>query len=106
MAFIPLKQTVTISPFTGLDPDYNEPQYGEDYALKCRFDEGIRLVRNQHGEEVVSTGAFLFDKLAAIGISDLITFTNELGTETTYDPLAIAVIRDFSGRPLLTEVSV
>ncbi|MEJ9160876.1 hypothetical protein [Paenibacillus graminis] len=106
MALIPLKQTAVISPFIGLDPDYNEPSYGDDYELRCRFDEEAKLVRNQHGEEVVSSGAFLFDKLAAITLSDKLTFTNELGTETTYDPITIAVIRDFSGRPILTEVSV
>lgn len=106
MAIIPLSQTAIISPFAGLDPDYNEPSFGEDYALPCRFDEEAKLVRNQRGEEVVSSGAFLFDKLAAITISDKLTFTNELGAETTYDPITIAVIRDFSGRPILTEVSV
>lgn len=106
MAFIPMHQTAVISPFTGNDPDYNEPQYGADYTLACRFDEGVKLVRNRNGEEVVSVGAFLFDRLADISINDLLTFTNELGTETTYDPLTISVIRDFSGRPILTEVSV
>lgn len=106
MALIPLKQTAVISPFAGLDPDYNEPSYGDDYELRCRFDEEAKLVRNQRGEEVVSSGAFLFDKLAAISISDKLTFTNELGTVTTYDPITIAVIRDFTGRPILTEVSV
>lgn len=106
MAIVPMRQTVVVSPLTGRDPDYGDPVYGEDYTLKCRFDEGARLVRNQHGEEVVSTGAFLFDKLAVIGISDRLTFTNELGTVTTYDPITISVIRDFSGRPILTEVNV
>lgn len=106
MAFIPLRQIAVISPFVGLDPDYNEPSYGEDYALPCRFDEEAKLIRNQRGEEVVSSGAFLFDKLAAITISDRLTFTNELGVETTYDPITIAVIRYFGGRPILTEVSV
>lgn len=106
MALIPLRQTVIVKPFTGRDPDYGTPSYGDVYPLKCRFDEGIRLVRNQRGEEVVSVGTFYFDKLAGVGINDVLTYTNELGVETTYDPLAIAPIRDFGGRAILTEVSV
>lgn len=106
MALIPLRQTVIITPPGGIDPDYNTPIPGEPYMLKCRFSEGVKLVRNQYGAEVVSVGTFIFDKLADIGLSDLLTYTNELDAETTYTPLAISVKRALNGKPLITEVDV
>ncbi|MNC25355.1 hypothetical protein D3C75_734420 [compost metagenome] len=106
MALIPLRQTVTVTPFTGYDPDYNEPSYGTPYAQKCRFQEAVKLVRNQHGAEVVSVGTFYFDKLAEISLDDRLTYTNELLAETTYTPLAISVKRALNGKPLITEVDV
>lgn len=106
MPIIPLKQTVIITPLTGYDPDYNEPIYGTPYSAKCRFSEGMRLVRNQRGEEVVSVGTFYFDRLPEISISDTFTYTDENMRTITYTPLAIAVKRAINGKPLLTEVSV
>lgn len=106
MAIIPLKQSVIISPFIRNDPDYGEPEYGGDYTRKCRFQEGVKLVRNRHGAEVVSVGAFLLDKLPEISINDLFTYTDENMRTTTYTPIAISVKRAINGKPLLTEVSV
>lgn len=106
MAIIPLKQTVKIKPFLGNDPDWNEPQYGDEYPMKCRFQEGVKLVRNRHGEEVATVGTFYFDKLPQISLDDEFTFTNENGTVMTYTPIAISVKRALNGKPLLTEVNV
>lgn len=106
MALIPLKQTVTVTPVGGYDPDYNTPIPGVPYTLRCRFQEGVKLVRNQYGQEAVSVGTFYFDKLAGISLSDTFTYTNELLAETTYTPIAISVKRALNGRPLLTEVNV
>ncbi|CAH1194615.1 hypothetical protein PAECIP111892_01766 [Paenibacillus auburnensis] len=106
MALIPLNQTVTITPPGGFDPDYNTPIPGVPYALKCRFSEGVKLVRNQYGAEVVSVGTFYFDKLADISLNDSLTYTNELSAETTYTPIAISVKRALNGKPLITEVDV
>lgn len=106
MALIPLKQTVTITPAGGFDPDYNTPIPGVPYTLRCRFQEGVKLVRNQHGAEVVSVGTFYFDKFADIDLDAKFTYTNELGDETTYDPLTIGIKRMLSGRAILTEVNV
>ncbi|MEK5396021.1 hypothetical protein [Paenibacillus sp. FSL K6-2859] len=106
MAIIPLRQTVIITPVGGFDPDYNEPIPGVPYAVKCRFSEGVKLVRNQHGAEVASVGTFIFDKLPDISLSDTFTYTNELLAETTYTPIAISVKRALNGKPLITEVDV
>ncbi|WP_418041122.1 hypothetical protein [Paenibacillus xylanilyticus] len=106
MGFVQLKQTVTVSPFLGNDPDYNAPIYGDDYEMKCRFSEGVNLVRNLRGEEVASVGTFLFDKLPRISISDRLTYTDENMRTITYTPISISVKRWINGKPILTEVHV
>lgn len=106
MPAIPLRQTVIIAPFLGNDPDYNEPIYGDEYAKKCRFSEGVKLVRNQRGDEVASVGTFLFDRLPRIDISDRLTYTDENMRTITYTPISISVKRWFGGKPALTEVHV
>ncbi|WP_434750256.1 hypothetical protein [Paenibacillus amylolyticus] len=106
MAFIQMRQTVVISPYLGYDPDYNEPIYGPDYEEKCRFSEGVKLVRNGRGEEVASVGSFLFDKLPRISISDKFTYTDENDRTITYTPISMSVKRWINGKPILTEVHV
>lgn len=106
MALIPLRQTVTITPADGFDPDYNTPIPGDPYTLRCRFQEGVKLVRNQYGAEVISVGTFYFDGLADIALDAKLTYTNEISAETTYTPLAISVKRALNGKPLITEVNV
>lgn len=104
--WVPLKQTVIVRPVIGNDPDWNTPIYGDDYALNCRFQESMRLVRNRYGEEVVSVGTFYFDRFPPISINDTLTYTNEHAQTTTYPIIAIAVKRWINGKPVLTEVSV
>ncbi|MNW53209.1 hypothetical protein D3C74_307620 [compost metagenome] len=106
MPRIPLKQTVVYTPPGGIDPDWNTPIPGDPVAVKCRFQEGVKLVRNAQGDEVVSVGTFYFDRLHAIDLAGKLTYTDELGRESTYTPIAISVKRDISGRPLLTVVDV
>lgn len=104
--WVPLKQTVIISPFIGDDPDWGTPNYGTDYEAKCRFSEGVKMVRNHRGEEVVSTGVFIFDRLPELSINDRLTYTDEHGRETEYTPLSLAVKRWINGKPVITEVYV
>ena len=106
MAYFPRRQTVIHEKLIGTDDDYGDPIYSAPNSLKCRFQEGARLVRNQRGDEVVSVGTFLFDKLVDIGFSDRLTYTNELDAETTYTPIAISVKRALNGKPMHTEVDV
>jgi hypothetical protein len=83
--------------------------------LKCRVDEGTKLVRSMSGtngvqgetaSEVVSTADIYFDKLADIQLTDSLEYTNELGITRTYTPLTIEIKRSISGKPVLTVVSV
>lgn len=104
--WVPLKQTVIHEKLIGTDDDYGDPIYDAPVSLKCRFQEGGKLVRNQRGDEVVSVGTFFFDRLEGIGYGDRLTYTNELDAETPYTPIAISVKRWINGKPVLTEVDV
>lgn len=106
MSVIPLKQTVIHTPITGIDPDWNTPVLGDPVAVKCRFQEGVKLVRNAQGEETVSIGTFYFDRLYSVNLADSFTYTDENDRVVTYTPIAISVKRAINGKPILTEVSV
>lgn len=106
MPFIALKQTVIYEKLIGTDPDYGDPIYAPPVSLRCRFQEGTKLVRNQRGDEVVSVGTFFFDRLAGVYPGDLLTYTDEMQRTVKYTVLARSVKRMYGGKPVLTEVSV
>ena len=106
MPLIPLKQTVIHTPMSGVDPDWGTPIPGAPVAVKCRFQEGVKLVRNAQGDEVASVGTFLFDRLYSVDLADSFAYTDENNRTTTYTPIAISVKRALNGKPILTEVSV
>lgn len=114
MAIIPLKQTVTIIRPQGVD-DYGRPIAPIRIPLKCRFEEGSKLIKrfssgtgaNQTmSEEVVSNALITLNKFADIQYTDTIEHVNELGKTTLYSPLKIELLRDIAGKPILTEVYV
>ena len=114
MALIPLKNTVTITPASTYD-DWGEPVSAEPYTLKCRIQEGTKVVRGMtnnggvHGvsaNEVVSTAQFYFDKIAPITLTDTLTYTDEAGRTRTYTPISIEIKRGLNGKPILTVVNV
>ncbi|MFW5434352.1 hypothetical protein [Paenibacillus apiarius] len=102
---IPLKNTVTITPFLRNDPDYNEPEYGDPYEAKCRVTNGVKVVRNRHGQETVSTVQLLFEKLPRISTSDKFEFTDENGIAATYTPISVEPKRWLNGKAILTVVN-
>lgn len=105
MPLIPLKQTVTIHPYIGLN-DWGEPQYGTPYTLKCRISEGTKLVRSFAAQEVVSTAQIYFDKLVNLNPEDLIVYVDENGKERRYKPISVEVKRALNGKPIMTVVNV
>jgi len=114
MAIIPLKNTVTITPSLGTD-EWDRPIPGTPYTLRCRIQEGTKLVRSStagsgvHGvasQEVVSVAQIYFDKVPPIGMSDTITYTDENGNVRTYMPISIEIKRGLNGKALLTVVNV
>lgn len=111
MALIPLKQTVTIKPATGETDRFNRPVYGQPYSLKCRFQEGTKLVRSRSGgfttnAEAVSSAQIYLAGYVAIHMDDEISFTDEGGITQTYTPINVSVKRGLSSKALLTVVYV
>jgi len=113
MAVIPFKQTVIRVRKEG--DEWEGTQTDDRVELKCRVDEGTKLVRSLSGSngvqnntasEVVSIADIYFDKLADIRLTDVLEYTNELGITRTYPPLTIEIKRSISGKPILTVVSV
>lgn len=99
-----MKQTVTITSAGSGDAWDSAPR--PPYTLQCRIQEGVRLVRNIHGQEVASAAQIYFDKLADITLSDSIAYEDENGLTRKYAPISIEVKRSISGAPLLTVVNV
>lgn len=58
-----LRHTVTVEPYEG-DTAYG-PAYGPPTLVRCFVEEGVRLVRDLEGHEVVSS-ARLFARLDAV----------------------------------------
>ena len=115
MAYVPLKQTVTIKRKGETDRWGNEITPPDTFTLKCRLEEGAKLTRRttqQSGaaqtlsEEVVSSAQILFDKFTDIRLTDEILYTDESGNTRTYLPININRIRGLNGKPMLTEVEV
>lgn len=104
MAFIPLRQTVTITRSTGELDEWGRPIMGEPETFKCRARETSEVVENPRGEEVVAHLVLLLDRLVAVGYGDDLTYTNEIGHTIAGKPKKVSVIRDFSGKALFTKV--
>jgi hypothetical protein len=116
MALIPMKQTVTIIP-AGVEDDWGEVTPGTPYTLKCRIEEGAKMVRSMHNssaggihgvsaQEVVSTARVFLDKFVDVKPSDTIEYTDEAGNTRSYTPLDISRKYGLNGKCLLTVVSV
>ncbi|MFD2382877.1 hypothetical protein ACFSWD_17595 [Paenibacillus xanthanilyticus] len=100
-----MKDTVTVTKAGGGDP-WDGGSGGAPVTYKCRIDEGARLVRNQNGEEVVSSTQIRFDKLVAVAYDDEITFTDYAGKTHTKRPISVRIVKNIASKPLLTEVYV
>lgn len=104
MAIIPLKQKVLI------ERSIEEDEWGEKltqtFELKCRVDEGAKVVKNRQGVEVVSSAQILLNKMADVTYDDYVVFTDELGRTMREKPLAISPIRMINGKATLTEVAL
>ncbi|WP_404351672.1 hypothetical protein LG311_10270 [Sutcliffiella horikoshii] len=119
MPIVPMKQTITVTraltDYVDGSPrldEWGNPIPDDIFTLKCRVDEGTRLSEsrssglNRDGETAVSTVRILFDKLADIQYTDLLSFENELGEKITGKPKEINVRRNVGGKPILTEVKL
>lgn len=103
MAIIPLKQTATIRKPDEVDK-WGNVTPSEPFDLNCRADEVTEVVKNQLGNEVVSSVQLLFDKIPNISYDDEIEFTNELDVTIRRKPVNIEPYRMPNGKPTLTAV--
>jgi hypothetical protein len=111
MAYVSMRQTITIKRASDTLDDWGNPVPGETFNFNCRIDEGwalhsYRSSGNSDNEVVVSTARILLDKLADIKETDIISFTNELGVTIERSPKQIIVKRNVSGNPIMTEVII
>lgn len=104
MALLPLKQTVILKRKGEVDRWGNEITPPVEKPMKCRIDEGSKVVQNSLGEEVVAGMEITFDKLADIQYTDTLEYTNELGKTIVRNPIRVEVVRAINGKPLLTVV--
>ncbi|MBC9785863.1 hypothetical protein H1S01_15360 [Heliobacterium chlorum] len=102
---IPMKQTVTIRKAGDLDI-WGKPLYGEPTVYPCRIDASNKRVQQVNGQEAIATATILIKSLIPVGLSDQIEWSDELTQMYCKPPLTITVIRDFSGKPLFTQVVV
>jgi len=104
MAMIPLRQTINVYPPDNDDPW--DPTPAEPFTIKCRFQENIEKVRNQHGAEVVSSAQIFLDKFAPVTVNHSFEYVDESGTKITYKPHNVARKRWLNGKAILTVVYV
>lgn len=101
MAMIPLNQVVQISKWERND-SWGKPVYSTPVSYYCRFDETSEKVTDQRGVEFIPSGTVYLEGLQDVDLSDLVSFTNELGETISKNPGRIKILRDFSGNPLFT----
>lgn len=104
MSFIvPLKQTALIHKPDVYD-DWGDIVRQPSYELICRAVERTEVVKNQQGQEVVSSVKIRFDRMQDIRYDDAIEYTNEIGVTIKRKPLSIGYNRWFDGKAVFTVV--
>lgn len=98
---ITFNQSVVVEQSTGEIDDWGNPINKESVNLACRFDQTVKTVRNRNGEEVVSSGRFIFDGEVDIKPTTVLFYNNE-----SYYPLSIEQQQGITGRVLRTVVNV
>ncbi|MBC9786306.1 hypothetical protein H1S01_17750 [Heliobacterium chlorum] len=102
---IPMKQTVAIRKAGELDI-WGKPSFGEPTVYPCRIDASNKRVQQSNGQEATSCATILIKGLVPVSLSDQIEWSDEIDQTYSKTPVTIAIIRDFSGKPLFTQVVV
>lgn len=105
MALIPMKDTVIIT-LPGDTDAWGNVTPGESKTYKCRIDERTKVVKDQHGREVVSNTQIMIDKQAEINYDYTVSYVDLTGKNVEKTPISIEVIKDISSKPLFTVVNV
>ena len=100
------RQTVQVAARTGID-SYGQPTFAANVAFRARVSGRRRLVRNDQGDQVLSTHTVYFAAAPAVGAHDRITLStgdvNSTETGATQPPiLAVGKYPDDLGRISMT----
>ncbi|MBC9785103.1 hypothetical protein H1S01_11350 [Heliobacterium chlorum] len=102
---IPLKQMITVTQGGELDA-WGKPAGGTQTVYQCRIDEESKLLKDAQGKDVLATVEILMKGFVPIGFRDRIEWLDEAERTRKKSPLLVQVIRDLSGKPLFTKVTV
>lgn len=105
MALIPLKDTVTITKPGAID-EFGDSTPGQSFTYACRIEEGTKRTLDKQGSEVISATQILIEGAVDVGYDDIVTWTDSVGNQWSKKPLRIFVVKDFSSKPLFTEVEL
>lgn len=100
---IPINHTVTWTPSLGLDV-WGDPKPSEPVELECNVRSETKMVKNQQGQEVVSTLQVLFIGLVSVKYADSFTFVEANGEVLEMTPLNVKFMRDLDGSVEFTKV--
>jgi hypothetical protein len=88
-----LHQTAEIAPKTGRDV-YGKPTTGTTTTVKCRFQEGSKVTKNQKGDEIGVDGEIWVKPTVEINLDDNITVDG-----TKYRVVKLAKKIGMDGKP-------
>jgi hypothetical protein len=80
-----MPDTVTFEPFASED-GYGARSYGAAKTVRCRVEQLAKLVRNEHGREVVSNSRLIMKPLAMDGSSYTPTIKDRFTLPAGYAP--------------------
>jgi len=84
---------------------YGKVVESDPYLIKCRATESFQMVKNNAGEEVVSSIQFWFSNEVDIDV-DTLTKRRIVYNGKSYTPISVRNRRDTYGEPIFKVVSV
>lgn len=100
---IPINHKVVWTPSLGLDV-WGDPKPSEPVELGCNVRSETKVVKNQNGEESVSTMQILFIGLQSVKVGDQFTFVEANGDVLEMSPIDVKFMRDLDGSVAYTRV--
>lgn len=101
---IPTKDEITIVMAGTLD-DWARPTGTTEHIVKCRIDYISKLVKDAHGNEVISKAVILIKGAVLVTVKDTIRWVDVFG-EHIEKPISVSPIKDLSGKVLFTKVVI
>ena len=100
---LPLRQQITVYK-PGHNDGWNPVPDSDPVTYKCRFQETVKVVKDDTGSEVVSTAQVFFDQYPNVTAAHVFRYLDEHGSEKEYRPVNVSPKRWLNGKPVLTVV--